>query len=48
MVKLKMFAAKLYREITSSDDVAVVQWDLDVISEWSSDWQIIFNSDNAK
>ena len=48
--KVKKFAddTKLYREVVSTDDVAIVQRDLDSISKWSSDWQMFFNADKCK
>ena len=43
--KCVMYAddVKIYREISSDSDCSFLQKDLDNISKWSSDWQLILN-----
>ena len=47
---IKLFAddAKLYRQIKTSDDVAILQTDLNHLSEWSSKWLLRFNPQKCK
>ena len=35
--------AKIFRGISSKDDVASLQVDLDNLCEWSEKWQLVFN-----
>ena len=40
--------AKIFRGISSKDDVALLQGDLDNLSEWSEKWQLAFNVGKCK
>ena len=36
------------RSIYSVDDVVCLQMDLDILSQWASDWRMAFNLDKCK
>ena len=42
---IKLFAddCLLYRQINTKEDAALLQKDLDILTQWSSDWQMKFN-----
>ena len=47
--KIKIFAddTKVYRSISSPDDAAELQRDLDAITRWSVQWQLAFNENKC-
>ena len=48
--KIKKFAddTKLCKSISSIEDVESLKQDLDILTKWSEDWQIEFNTDKCK
>ena len=38
----------IYRSIYSVDDVVCLQMDLDILSQWASDWRMVFNLDKCE
>ena len=48
--KVKIYAddTKLYGKASTNDDLCVIQSDLDTLTEWSSTWQLHFNSQKCK
>ena len=47
---IKMFAddTKMWRVLRSEEDSRVLQEDLDKLSKWSEDWQLLFNAEKCK
>ena len=40
--------ANVFSEVSSLDDVANLQSDLDKLCKWSGDWQMMFNAKKCK
>ncbi len=48
LVKLFADDSKLIATIRSNSDLALLQHDLDALSEWSNKWRMLFNVDKCK